>query len=129
MKINVDAIRNPLEVRAHKALQARAREGKYKVTYEEESIPYVLEREYVPDFIIEFKSGHKRYIEVKGWLRPEDTKKMIAIRRQYPDMDIRIFFDKDNKMSRNSKMRYSDWSKKYGFQCCFGHIPDDWFRE
>jgi hypothetical protein len=36
-----------------------------------------------------------------------------------------LFFAQDNKIPR-SKMRYSDWAKKYGFEYAVGEIPKEW---
>jgi predicted nuclease of restriction endonuclease-like RecB superfamily len=125
-KINVDNIRNPFEIATYKYLKNQASNGKYVLAYEEEAIPYILEKKYVPDFILEFASGRKRYIEAKGYLRPDDMRKMVSVRKQHPDLEICIYFMKDNKLNRNSKTRYSDWATKNGFDWAVGGIPKAW---
>lgn len=122
-------MRSPLEVDVYKQLLARQRAGGYAIAYEEEGIKYITEHIYLPDFIIEFPSGHKRYIEAKGWLRKEDIKKMLAVRRQYPDYDIRILFQKDSKLNKNSRTTYTQWATKNDFDCAVGRIPEHWFHE
>jgi predicted nuclease of restriction endonuclease-like RecB superfamily len=101
---------------------------KVKLTYENEKIPYTIvsHRNYVPDFILTFPDGHKRYIEIKGYLRPEDRVKMKLVKDQHPQMDIRIVFAKDNKMNKNSKTMYSTWAKKVGIPYAIGKIPANW---
>lgn len=101
---------------------------KVKLTYENEKIPYTIvsHRNYVPDFILTFPDGHKRYIEIKGYLRPEDRVKMKLVKDQHPMMDIRIVFAKDNKMNKNSKTMYSTWAKKVGIPYAIGKIPANW---
>jgi hypothetical protein len=128
-KIAVDDVRNRLEVYTLKALRAGQKAGGYQITYEQEALEYVLVKRYVPDFILEFPSGRKRYIESKGYLRPDDMKKMIAVRDQHPDLDIKIYFAKDNKLNRKAKMRYSDWAIKHGFDFAVGYIPEEWMRD
>ena len=89
-----------------------------KFTYEGEAIPYVLSRRYYPDFVIRTDMG-LLYIEAKGYLRPEHKAKMIAVKRQHPEKDIRIIFYARNK--KNEK-----WAMKNGFQYAFSNIPKDW---
>jgi hypothetical protein len=118
------AFKSKLEAHYNDIL-SKVRRKKYTFTYEKEKLPYTLQ--YVPDFVLLFPDGRKVFLEVKGYLRPTDRTKMRAVRRANPDVDIRIVFDKDNKIP-GSKMRYSDWAAKNGFPCCFGQIPKDWLK-
>jgi predicted nuclease of restriction endonuclease-like RecB superfamily len=105
---------------------------KLKLEYETEKLPYVLPspiRRYIPDFIIRNPDGSvKMYIEVKGYFRPEDRTKMIAVKTNNPGIDIRMIFPQDNKLHAKTETRYSDWCKKHGFKYAIGHVPEDWFR-
>lgn len=96
----------------------RLRKAKVGVKYEHEKIPYVLAGHYIPDFIIFTPSG-KIYIEAKGYLRPEHKRKMAAVKKQHPNLDIRILF-----YSRNAK--YIRWAEKIGFRYAIDEIPNDW---
>ena len=96
--------------------------------YESEKLPYVISRNYIPDFVLRKKNGDLLYLEVKGYLRPGDRTKMVAVKKAHPLADIRFVFAKNNKIS-GSKMYYSDWSNKYGFPFVFGKIPKKWTRE
>lgn len=120
-------LKNTFERSTYEFLVEQTRANDLGLGYEVDKFKYVLERNYTPDFTIMFPSGHKRFIETKGYLRGGDIVKMVAIRRQHPEMDIRIFFQKDNKLT--PKMRYSDWAEKYGFIYCVGQIPLEWFAE
>lgn len=66
------------------------------------------------------------FLEVKGYLSPDDRSKMLLVKEQYPDLDIRFVFDKDNKLNSKSKTRYSTWCEKKGFPYTFKTIPEDW---
>ena len=70
----------------------------------------------------------KNYLEAKGYFRAEDRVKLLSVRDNYPDMDLRLVFQKDNKVHRTSKMKYSDWAEKHGFQYCVGSIPKDTYH-
>lgn len=101
------------------------------IEYESEKLPYttVDHRKYIPDFIVTTKSGAKLYLEVKGYFRPADRKKMLAVREQHPDKDFRFVFKYNNKISPKSKTRYADWCEKNGFQYTLkGVIPEEWFE-
>jgi len=121
-------MKSSLERNVYKDLQALKGRSKLKISYESDKIPYYIERKYVPDFTVEFKDGRILYIEAKGWLRSEDRSKMIAVKRANPDLDIRILFQNDNKLNKNSKSRYSDWANKNGFPFAFKNIPEDWLQ-
>ena len=96
--------------------------------YEPERIEYMLPKKYIPDFVIQSKSGKKIYIEVKGWFRWEDQQKMRAVKNSRPDMDIRMFFPKDQKV-QTSEMLNSEWCHKHDFKCAIGAIPRSWWNE
>lgn len=52
---------------------------------------------------------------------------MLAVRRNYPELDIRILFQKNNKL-RGSKLRYTDWAIRNNFNdtAVGDTIPVEW---
>jgi len=96
------------------------RRAKSNFQYESERIPYLLARHYIPDFIVITPLG-KIYIECKGYLRPEDKCKMVAVKKLHPEMDLRILF-----YSRNKK--YIKWAEKNGLKYAIGTIPKEWLE-
>jgi hypothetical protein len=96
-------------------------------TYEPCKLPYAIIRNYTPDFVIYDKDGQRIFIEVKGYLRFEDQQKMKAVKESNPLLDIRFYFPVDNKV-HGSKMKNSEWCKKYNFPCAIGTIPKNWYR-
>lgn len=127
-KVNVDKMKSTLEPKVYKNIKALVSHQKAKVEYEPEEIEYTLSKVYVPDFVITFKDGRKIYIEAKGYLRPENRAQLLSVKSQYPDMDLRLVFERDNKLSKTSRTRYSDWAGKHGFMYCVGTIPEEWFE-
>jgi|TARA_B100001121_G_C18669881_1_gene613229 hypothetical protein len=94
--------------------------------YEPSKITYQLSCSYTPDFCL----PNGIYLETKGFLKPSDRRKHIAIKDQHPDLDIRFVFMRDNKLSKNSKHTYVSWAEKHGFQACvWPNIPPDWFDD
>lgn len=99
-------------------------------SYETDKFKYVLnERTYIPDFTVVLPSGRVLYIEAKGYLRPEDRTKMVAVKKYNPNADIRFLFSKDNKLNGKSQTRYSEWATKHGFQYAIGTVPKEWFNK
>lgn len=110
-------LRNKFETTIYKQL----RSAKAKFKYESEKIPYVFAGHYIPDFVIETKSG-KIYLETKGYLRPEHKRKMVAVKKLNPQLDIRIVFYREEK--KNIR-----WAEKNGFKYAINTIPKDWLNE
>lgn len=80
-------------------------------------------RLYLPDVIL----GTGTVLEIKGKFTSRDRKLAKGIRARYPKLDFRYVFDKDNKLSKNTTTRYSDWCKAQGILCCFkGVISKEW---
>ena len=99
------------------------------VEYETEKLEYTEVKQYTPDFIITKRDGTKIYVESKGYFPYPERAKMLAVKEQHPDLDIRIVYYRDNpsQLGRGSKSRPSDWALKHGFQYAVGSIPKDWF--
>src|SRR5215203_5371174 len=95
--------RNKFEAKIERQLK----KAKIKFKYESEKIPYIFSGHYIPDFVIEGKSG-KVYVETKGYLRPEHKRKMVAVKRLNPGLDIRILF-------YSHKIKDIRWADKNGF--------------
>jgi hypothetical protein len=116
-----DGFDSPLELEIWKQLP------KARTKYEPELLYYMIPHKYKPDFVITKPDGRKVYLEVKGYLRWEDQRKMRAVKEYNPDLDIRFYFPKDNKV-QTSNMTNSEWCVKYGFPCAIGKLPKGWFR-
>ena len=74
----------------------------------------LADRTYTPDF---FLLEHDIIIEVKGIFTVKDRKIAEAMRDQHPDTTMKYLFYYDNKLSRTSKTRYTDWCQKRGLDC------------
>jgi hypothetical protein len=97
---------------------------KVKFKYESEKLAYILECNYLPDFLL----PNGVYLEVKGRLTSEDRRKMIAVKKSNPALDIRFVFQAPyNKIYKGSKTTYAKWAEKHGFPWCASHsIPTTW---
>lgn len=100
-----------------------------KFTYETLKVPYVkpeTKHIYTPDFILD----NGIIIETKGRWLLDDRKKHLLIRKQRPDLDIRILFQNANaKISKGSKTSYADFCEKHGIPYAHREIPVAWLKE
>ncbi len=114
MTTKIKRTKNKFETR----IQLQLKRSKLPFKYESEKFAYVLARHYIPDFVVITPTG-KLYIELKGYLRPEHKAKMVAVKRQHPEIDLRILFYAPNP--KNIK-----WAEKHGFRWASGSIPKEW---
>ena len=85
-------------------------------------------RTYTPDFFL----PNDIIIEAKGKMGSPERKKLIAIKEEHPDMDLRMLFMRDNKIHKNSLTRYSVWAEKNGFPWTVsevGVVPKNWIAD
>lgn len=99
--------------------------------YEPEAFQWIPPKQkYTPDFKVQRPDGTFFFIEYKGYLRPTDRTKMREIRKQYPDLDIRIvFMNARKKLYKGSPSTYGDWATRHGYEWSELTIPDEWLQE
>lgn len=120
-------LRSGFEVKTAKFLES----NNVRYEYEEDVLSYVVPEsihKYKPDF----RLPNGIYVECKGRFTPADRKKMSLVIEQNPDLDIRLLFMVNNKLSRTSKTTYVDWCMKRNIKCHVsskGEIPLAWLKE
>ncbi len=92
-------------------------------TYESLKLPYTYY--YLPDVIL----SNDIIIEIKGYFSPDDRRKMLAVKKDNPDRDIRLVFQRADNRLKGSKTTYWQWAERHGFGWAEGHIPVSWFKE
>ena len=96
------------------------------VSYEYESckIPYTIQHHYHPDFIL----PNHVHLEAKGYWSAPDRRKIAAVKRDNPELDLRMVFQSPyNKISKGSKTTYAQWCEKHEIPWTHFHdIPLDW---
>lgn len=114
--------RSGLEERIAKSLDTQ----NIPFLYEAKGFTYTLASRYTPDFFL----PNGIILEVKGFFKPSDRRKMLAVKEQHPDLDIRFVFQRNNTLTKNSKTTYGAWCDKHGFPwCIYPHIPPDWTQQ
>ena len=96
------------------------------VSYEYEStkIPYTIEHHYSPDFVL----PNYTYLEAKGYWSPEDRRKILAVKKDNPDVEIKMIFQAPyNTISKKSKTTYAQWCERHNIPWSHFHdIPLEW---
>lgn len=101
-------------------------ENRVDFGYEETKYPYVVHRNYIPDFTL----PNGIVVETKGYFRLDDRAKMRAVKKCYPDLDIRlVFMESTSPSSRRNLDVYIRWCKKYGFPWAVKLIPQEWLHD
>mgnify|MGYP001263025374 FL=1 len=92
--------------------------------YESEKLSYTIQHYYTPDFIL----PNYVYLETKGYWSPEDRRKVLAVKRDNPGIDLRMVFQSPyNKISKSSKTTYAKWCDKHEIPWTAYHeIPLEW---
>lgn len=79
---------------------------------------------YTPDFFL----GNGVIIETKGRFTSADRRKMAAIKRDHPDLDIKLLFMRNNKIHKRSETLYSDWCEANGYDYSIGTFKKEWIQ-
>lgn len=99
-------------------------------SYEPFSIPYTplkTRKKYTPDFLL---LSNFIIIETKGRFQTQDRQKHLAVKEQYPGLDLRFVFSRANsRISKTSKTTYAAWCEAKGFRWADKTIPVAWLRE
>ena len=92
--------------------------------YESTKVPYTIQHYYVPDFVL----PNYVHLEAKGYWDAADRRKILAVKKDNPDLDLRMVFQSPyNTISKKSKTTYAMWCEKHNIPwCAFHTIPIDW---
>ena len=92
--------------------------------YESTKVPYTIQHHYYPAFIL----PNNIYLETKGYWDSKDRRKVLAVKRDNPDLDLRMVFQAPyNTISKKSKTTYAMWCEKHKIPWTSYHdIPLDW---
>ena len=95
-----------------------------KYEYESTKIPYQIQYNYTPDFLL----PNGVYLETKGYWDAADRRKIKAVKTLHPEIDLRMVFQAPfNKISKRSKTSYAQYCDKLNIPwCSFVNIPLQW---
>jgi hypothetical protein len=107
-----------------RTISTNLKSRKVPFSYETLKIPYTLGGHYIPDFVLD----NGIILEAKGVLSVEDKRKMIAVKAQHPELDIRFIFMAPNNKIPRTKQTHAQWAERHGFPWCDSEIPEDWTK-
>jgi len=92
--------------------------------YEPTRIPYEIQHNYSPDFLL----PNGIYLECKGYWDSADRRKVKNVVEQHPEIDLRMVFQSPyNKISKKSKTTYAQWCDRHKIPwCAYHNIPIEW---
>lgn len=126
---------SPYRSRLEEKIAAQLTKAGIKFVYEGEKLRYTVpkrETKYTPDFPITSSKPCPIVIEAKGRFRTAaERQKLILVREQHPDIDLRIVFQKaSNPIYKGSKTTYAMWAESHGIPWADGGtIPLTWIQE
>jgi len=92
--------------------------------YESQKLPYTIQHNYTPDFVL----PNDIYLETKGYWDASDRRKILAVKKSNPEIDLRMVFQSPyNTISKKSKTTYAMWCEKHAIPWTSYHnIPLEW---
>ena len=102
--------------------------------YEQHKITYVVperpQAKYTPDFYVTTRTGKVIIVETKGRFVTSDRQKMLLVKEQHPQLDIRMVFSNPNtRISKQSQTTYADWCLRHGYLYAAKVVPEEWLNE
>lgn len=95
-----------------------------KYEYESTKVAYTIAHNYTPDFVL----PNGVYLECKGYWDPTDRRKIKAIKKQHPELDLRMVFQAPfNRISKKSRVTYAQFCEKLNIPwTSYANIPLNW---
>lgn len=97
------------------------------LVYEPNRFKYTVVHQYTPDWLL----PNGIYVESKGRFMASDRAKMLHMKKQHPEVDIRLLFQRAGRpLYTGSKTTYGAWASKHGFEWAEGEIiPPEWYAD
>jgi len=128
-KLRANAIKHGYRSGFEHKVSDQLKENKIKFEYETTVIPYIRP-ETKHTYTIDFTLPNGILVETKGRWVAEDRKKHLLIKKQHPELDIRmVFMSGKTKIRKGSKTTYGSYCDKHGIPWAEKTIPSSWFSE
>jgi len=128
-KLRANAIKHGYRSGFEHKVSDQLKENKIKFEYETTVIPYI-KPETKHTYTIDFTLPNGILIETKGRWVIEDRKKHLLIKKQHPELDIRmVFMSGKTKIRKGSKTTYGMFCDKHDILWAEKTIPESWLKE
>ena len=127
-KVRANAIKHGYRSGFEHKVADQLSENKINFEYEKTTINYIKPETH-HTYTIDFTLPNGILVETKGRWVIEDRKKHLLIKKQHPELDIRLVFQNaKTKIRKGSKTTYADWCDKNGIIWAEKNIPKSWFE-
>ena len=128
-KLRANAIKHGYRSGFEHKVSDQLKENKIKFGYEDTVIDYIKPQTN-HTYTIDFTLPNGILVETKGRWVIEDRKKHLLIKKQHPELDIRIvFMSGKTKIRKGSKTTYGMFCDKHDIQWAEKTIPESWLKE
>jgi len=128
-KLRSNAIKHGYRSGFEHKVSDQLKENKIKFEYETTVIDYI-KPETKHTYTIDFTLPNGILVETKGRWVLEDRKKHLLIKKQHPELDIRMVFQSSKtKIRKGSKTTYAMYCEKHDIPWAEKTIPESWFKE
>jgi len=128
-KLRANAIKHGYRSGFEHKVSDQLKENKIKFEYETTVIDYI-KPETSHTYTIDFTLPNGILVETKGRWVLEDRKKHLLIKKQHPELDIRMVFQSSKtKIRKGSKTTYAMYCDKHDIPWAEKVIPESWLKE
>ena len=128
-KLRANAIKHGYRSGFEHKVSDQLKENKVKFEYETTVIGYI-KPETKHTYTIDFTLPNGILVETKGRWVLEDRKKHLLIKKQHPELDIRMVFQSSKtKIRKGSKTTYAMYCDKHDIPWAEKTIPESWLKE
>jgi hypothetical protein len=128
-KLRANAIKHGYRSGFEHKVSDQLKENKIKFEYETTVIDYIKPQTN-HTYTIDFTLPNGILVETKGRWVLEDRKKHLLIKKQHPELDIRMVFQSSKtKIRKGSKTTYAMFCDKHDIPWAEKVIPESWLNE
>ena len=128
-KLRANAIKHGYRSGFEHKVSDQLKENKIKFEYETTVIDYI-KPETNHTYTIDFTLPNGILVETKGRWVLEDRKKHLLIKKQHPELDIRMVFQSSKtKIRKGPKTTYAMYCDKHDIPWAEKVIPESWLKE
>ena len=128
-KLRANAIKHGYRSGFEHKVSDQLKENKIKFEYETTVIDYIKPQTN-HTYTIDFTLPNGILVETKGRWVLEDRKKHLLIKKQHPELDIRMVFQSSKtKIRKGSKTTYAMFCDKHDIPWAEKVIPESWLKE
>ena len=127
-KLRANAIKHGYRSGFEHKVSDQLKENKIKFEYETTVINYI-KPETNHTYTIDFTLPNGILVETKGRWVLEDRKKHLLIKKQHPELDIRMVFQSSKtKIRKGSKTTYAMYCDKHDIPWAEKIVPESWLK-